>query len=301
MRFIIILLFLGCFLVIISNSFKLRPTESGPGPRARQFISHVKEGNYEKCVGDFGVNTCRCPASMGWVSYLVYESNQFPNLAFLVGHDFNSGTPSIKQLPSSVEKSSFLDNPEDWDVTAPIYLERYQPLFLPLPLAYGYEMSETDFNTFLADPDKDSWQGFTLRLRPAIKSGTVATPKEAKALENPNSTAEAKEKAIKEQEEASEIAKNLFGEEATRYLYPKDCGKVKKADGSYLSEDEILAKLPRLKSFDLKLHMVRRDNRLPYSVYQFIVDKPVLLLPSGESMKELKLEHALPPALTENN
>ena len=59
---------------------------------------------------------------------------------------------------------------EDTQVDLPLTFQAvtYQPLFLPLAMAYGQKMKESEFNEFLKDPDNGAWKGLTLRLRPGL-------------------------------------------------------------------------------------------------------------------------------------
>lgn len=308
-RLLIIVFFLAVFLTIgyaVTNVSKYGTgSGSGPAPKSMEFIKHVQASDYKAAVGDFGVNTCRCPGSLGWVSYLVYASNESENLSFLVGKEFQTGKPQARKIATTAKSTSWMDNPEDWEVNIPIKFDSnvYRPYFLPLDMAYGHEMSEEAFRTFLADPDKDAWKGFCLRLRPSLEAGVTDLPAEAKALEKKGHDAQSRENAVKgENENVEAIAKNLFGDEATKYMHPAAPGKVKRADGTYLNTEEIAAALPRVDELSLKMHMVRRDQRLPFSLYQFLVVDPLLTLPAlqkGEQDKKLALRNFLAPVFNE--
>src|SRR5215472_16798140 len=77
-----------------SQGFK----KATPEREGVRFVTDLIRGNLSKIVRNFGGNTCRCPAKGGWGSYLVYQSGQEPNLAFLVGHPVLCGDPSIRIL-----------------------------------------------------------------------------------------------------------------------------------------------------------------------------------------------------------
>ncbi|MBK7839310.1 MAG: hypothetical protein QG625_4656 [Cyanobacteriota bacterium erpe_2018_sw_39hr_WHONDRS-SW48-000098_B_bin.30] len=301
MRILITICFLACFVLLGFNVLRVNPSGKGPVPKAEIFARHIQSGDYRLAVEDFGVNTCRCPGSLGWVSYLVYQSNEAQNLAFAVGHPFTTGTVEAHKIATTAKPTTFMDNPEDWEVNVPVSFnpDLYAPLFLPLDLAYGYDISEEALNAFIKDPDKDAWKGLCLRLRPTLASGAVDLPAAAKALEKPGHDSASIEKAVTggENPDAEAIAKNLFGEEAVKYLHPKNPGKVLRQDKSQIPIAELTNKLPRLVSFQLKLHMVRRDQRLPYSVFQFLVLDPVLYLP--ESKSTVALKNFLPPVYSE--
>src|SRR6202042_1443822 len=102
--------------------------------------------------------------------YLIYVSGQEPNLACITGHQFSIA--GAKTTPITNDKQSFVpwEKPEDRIVDVQVSFDPkiYQPLFLPLPMAYEKKMTEQELNQFLRDPDKDAWKGFTLRLRPSL-------------------------------------------------------------------------------------------------------------------------------------
>ncbi|MBX9937715.1 MAG: hypothetical protein K2Y32_00605 [Candidatus Obscuribacterales bacterium] len=302
-RLLILVFFLTVFGLVAFTAFQA-PTESGtPAKKAVEFMENIKAGDYKKTVEGFGVNTCRCPGTLGWASYLVYASNEATNIAFMFGKSFDYGEPHCRKIATTVQATTVFDRPEDWDVNVDLRFVdgKFQPLFLPLKMAYGYDMSEAEFNTFLANPDADAWQGFCLRLRPTLAKGVTDFPEEAKALEKKGHDADSRAKAITGGNERAEaIAKNLFGEEATQYLHPKDAGAVIKADGSKMSELEIERQLPRLCAATLRLHMVRRDQKLPFSVSQILVMEPVLTKVSEKGQSYfLKMKNYLPPVLQE--
>jgi hypothetical protein len=105
---------------------------------------------------------------------------------------------------------------------------------------------------------------------------------------------------------AADLAREMFGEEAAKYSQPADCGAVKKADGSYMSRSELASLLPRLKSIELRLHMVRVDNRHPFTVFHFYLANPIVVvtspgsssgteLPATKQVREVVIEHYSPP------
>jgi hypothetical protein len=162
--------------------------EADPKTTAKQFLTFIQKGDYKGTVDMFGGNTCRCPKKGGWVSYLVYASAQEPNLAFLMGRPFkysNMQQTAIKHPDKNAVTILPWQKPEDVivDVDLTLNESRYAPMFLPLNMAYGIPMDESEFKAFIEDPDKDSRKGFALRLRPSIAPGAIERPEASKGIE----------------------------------------------------------------------------------------------------------------------
>ena len=93
------------------------------------------------------------------------------------------------------------------------------------------------------------------------------------------------------------LQQELFGNAAS-YNPPKDAWSVKLADGTTLSKEAITARLPKLKSARLRLHMVRRDQRQPFTVFHFVIADPVLVIAADANDKqehEIVLKNFRPP------
>jgi hypothetical protein len=324
-------LFFVILLGIIGSTWLTTNVYSPPQVTATEFLAAVKQGNYVKAVRHFGSNACRCPAKGGWVSYLIYKSGQEHNMAFMMGHPFDYGTPVSTQMKNTKQGLLPWQKPEDYAVDVPITFDakQYMPYFLPLKMAYGQEMTEAEFNDFLKDPDKDAWKGFTLRFRPGLAPGTVAPPvvevprdlttqfiaitgdpRKSKSdrqetdsagtaktgKTDKNDAADMKHGAASEDAAAEEKSENVteddvkqaLGKEASNYLTPRDAGKVLLADGKSMPLEQIAAKLPRLKSALLRLHIVRRGELNDWTVYHFGLMYPHLLLNDGH---DLLVEH----------
>ncbi|MBS2008897.1 MAG: hypothetical protein JST01_17735 [Cyanobacteria bacterium SZAS TMP-1] len=329
MRFILALFFIAIFLIVGFTALKISPDEDTPVKYARRFLNSLQDGDYQHAVGSFGGNICRCPADLGWVSYLIYGSAEEPNLAFMMGKRFIHSSITFKKLEIATDKSKQtpFEKPQDYEVDIPISFEPsiYAPMFLPLDMAYGLPMKSTDLNAFLADPDKDSWKGLTLRLRPSLAPGTVAIPADAKmhidsyirdkkrrekeerelrlkkeggAQESPQEAAdsEAIDNEATAAEKARELAKTALTESLdSKYLVPKDAAEVVGEDGKAISSKDLEARLPRLKAALLKLHMVRRDPTQPFTVFHFVVSDPVLAVPTGNEFRQVILKNFKPP------
>jgi hypothetical protein len=314
MRFILTILGIAIFLIVAFTALKISPDEDTPAKYAKQFLNHLQDGDYPSAVSTFGGNICRCPADLGWVSYLIYGSGEDPNLAFMMGKRFVRGGFDIKKMRSTVDKSkqTLLERPQDFEVDVPLSFDPviYAPYFLPLDMAYGIPIKESDLNSFVADPDKDCWKALTLRMRPSLNAGTVAIPDDAKKqIDHYMKDKRAREKEEREYGEkhkntatqtATEVAAGLAKEalaeaENSKYLIPKDAGDVLGADGKPIAKDLVASRLPRLKSALLRLHMVRRDPVEPFTVFHFVVSDPVLLLPQNGDYKILMLKNFKPP------
>ncbi len=304
MRVILPLFLIGCFLIVLFQAFR-GDQPSDPSRHALSFVKHVQNNDYGKVVAAFGGNVCRCPAKLGWVSYLIYSSGEEPNLACLMGRDFETGPLQIKAMKSDTKNFSMLDKPEDFEVSIPLRFNQYRPLFLPLDMAYGYDITIEQFEQFLANPDHEAYKGLTLRMRPGLDKGTVEQPEAATMLVNRQKAAAKKNQTIVKpdqpdqpnQPDQSQLEEELFGE-AARYNTPKDAGAVKLADGTTLSKEAITARLPKLKSARLRLHMVRRDQRQPFTVFHFVIADPVLVIAADANDKqehEIVMKNFRPP------
>ncbi len=302
MRFAYPLLFI--LLAIISASTWISSLVfADPKDEAITFLTDIKSGKLAKTVKHFGGNACRCPAKGGWGSYLIYQSGQEPNLAFMTGHDFEIGKPTATKMENTKTYLVPWERPEDSAVDVPISFNasRYSPVFLPLPMAYGKKMTEAEFAKFLQDPDNDSWKGFTLRFRPSIKPGSIAPPTEPlppeaatefEALQK-NGGKKASEEKLPPKESTDDAIKEALGDEAAAdYLHPTEAGQVVKEDGTVIPWEQLEGKLPRLKNATLRLHVVRRGQIKDWTIYHFGLMDPVLV----ESGKEIHFTHDRRPS-----
>lgn len=281
---------------------------------SQTFVQAVQTGNYRKAVKQFGGNACQCPAKGGWVSYLVYASSQEPNLAFLVNHPFSSGEPQAKAIPATVKAKTPIpwEVPEDFSVDIPLKFDQgYRPLFLPLKMAYGIVMSQDEFNKFLLDPNKDSWQAFSLRLRPGLGKGVVDRPPTSVGIEyHPKEEAsqankdgsgrlmkskpKAKSPDAQGADEKSDDSfiyarvedtlEEMLTPEEKLYLHPKDAAGVLDAGGGALDFQKIEEALPRLLRCNLRLHVVRRGQMNKWTVYHFAILDPVFVDKNGKEI-----------------
>ena len=295
-------------LAIVGFTLYRSNAELDPLETASDFMAAVKRGDYVDTVKLFGGNACRCPKKGGWVSYLIYASAQEPNLAFLMGRSFRHDNEKVTPIEHTGKGNA--GNILPWqmaeDVVADVDLlfpeKGYRPMFLPLKMAYGQEMTLKELEEFAANPDSEAWKGFTLRLRPSLAKGAVTRPEESKGikykpLDETPSEINKKESVTREDKAETdddhtyvyegledEIIEAL-GQEAAMYLHPKDAGPVKRSDGTVLALEEIAAYLPRMTSARLRLHIVRRGKLRKWTVYHLALIEPNLVLNSGREVE----------------
>jgi hypothetical protein len=271
-------LMIGLAIVALINWFGTLNTPS-PQKEAMSFLSDLRDGNLGKAVRHFGGNTCRCPAKGGWGSYLVYASGQEPNLAFLVGHQFMASMPRVTFMKNDRSYILPWEKPEDSsvDVDIDFATTNYKPFFLPLPLAYGKDMSNKDFEAFVADPSKDAERGFTLRLRPSLYPNAIKTDKrtispesknEFRALEDLFDSGKSTEK-IEYPQVDQKMIKEALGESALEFITPKDMGNVLGEDGKPLPLEKIGPLMPRLVKTTIRMHIVRAGKLEGWTVFHF--------------------------------
>ncbi len=282
---------------------------------SESFLQAVEAGNYRKAVKQFGGNACQCPAKGGWVSYLIYLSSQEPNLAFMMNHPFSAGEPKAKAIPATVKSKTPIpwEVPEDFSVDIPIAFNKgYQPQFLPLKMAYGIVMKQDEFKSFIDDPDKDSWQAFSLRLRPSLSKGVVNRPPTSVGIEyhpsvvepdklNKNGSGRLKPKKSESELKSDDsfiyapvedTLDELLTPEEKLYLHPKDAAGVVDDKGGSLDFQKVEESLPRLARFNLRLHVVRRGQLNKWTVYHFAILDPIFVMSDG---RELAFKNYLSP------
>jgi hypothetical protein len=293
MRLLFPLVFVFILFLVVSSWTHI-VVDADPKDEAVAFIKDVRDGGLAKTVKHFGGNTCHCPAKGGWGSYLIYKSHQEPNMAFLVGHPFEFGQPTKLRMTNDRMALLPWQKPQDFAVDLPIAFDpkKYAPLFLPLPMAYGKKMTESELNDFIKDPDTDAWKGFTLRLRPSLKPGAIAPPAEPLPPQAQDEFKDLQPKKPgeeeKDEESTEDAVRKLLGAEAAAYIQPKDAGPVVDANGKEIAQDKVEAMLPHLKSAVLRLHVVRRGAVNDWTVYHFGLMYPVLEFNDG---REVKLVH----------
>jgi len=304
MKYLYPLLFVVLFLIIGTSWYNI-VVGADPKEEGVAFLQSVQSGGLAKTVKHFGSNVCRCPHKGGWGAYLIYASGQEPNLAFMIGKPFELGKPTMFKIRNKAQALIPWQKPEDTVVDIPVTFDakKYMPYFLPLAMAYGQKMSETDFQKFLADPDNDAWKGLTLRFRTGLTKGSIAPPAEPlppdakdefKALQVDEKNHKQVETPADESTESTEDAiRHAIGAEGIAYVQPKEAGKVVDASGAVIDQNKIQAELPRVKEITMRLHVVRRGATSEWTIYHLGVLNPVLTTADGH---ELKLTHYLRPS-----
>src|SRR5262249_48829681 len=147
-----IILVLFCFAVSIGfGVYTISSTD--PTDTINLLFSRLQDGKAREAESLFADNTCNCPPRGGYGSWLKYESGHEPNLAFLMGHPFITGKPTYKKLEDPQPFSLPWGKPERSEADVALnFSDKYRPIYLPLPLAFGQSIAEADLNTFLSDP-----------------------------------------------------------------------------------------------------------------------------------------------------
>lgn len=223
--------------------------KSDPRVRVKEFLTQLQKGHLKEAKEYFGGGPCPCRISGGWISYLLYRSGQEPNLAFLTGRKF-----SLDEYLVGRETIDARDKTKrNLRLDVPITFSREdRPLFLPLQMAFGSKMNEQELIAFASMPESEWWKGFSLRLRPALSKRAIDPP--AIAQIDPK-TVSAMESEFGETEQLIQ----LLGSDVTEFLTPRDAGSVNRADGSYLSERQVEAMLPRLGHLTMSFYLSRQE------------------------------------------
>ncbi|MBI4532415.1 MAG: hypothetical protein HY711_00590, partial [Candidatus Melainabacteria bacterium] len=302
MRLFYAVFLLTCFGIIVLWVLSSWPSVK-PQCAALSFLEAIKQADLFQAETFFGDNTCHCPPKGGYGSLLKYESGHEPNLAFLVGHPFHAGKPTIKMLKDSAAYLLPWDAPESTEVAVPLFFNsnQYRPYFLPLKLAYGQTMTVAEFERALQDLRTDSWKGFSLRLRASLQPGTIkaAVPDEGDGglhqtegeVQRANEWRGAlgRRAYLRPEEPRDDGDGGLIKEllQAAMFLVPKDAGRVIQASGQQLSLKQIEAQLPRLASITVVLNLQRRGRFRPWRIATFKLLNAVVLNNKGVSI-ELK-------------
>jgi hypothetical protein len=302
MRFYPLLIISLAILAFFSFSQSLNKVT--PSREAVRFVRDISHGNLTKIVRNFGGNTCRCPAKGGWGSYLVYPSGQEPNLAFMVGRTFAYSNPTVEYLKQEHPTTPILpwEKSEDTAVDMRITFDPaiYAPYFLPLPLAYGKKISHKELLDFIANPNLDAWKGFTLRLRQGLKPGSIRADEstigieskpEFRALEDLFTKGDQRKGAGLERPNVDQkMIKETLGESSTEFLTPTDAGDVIDDSGKIMPSSEVEKLLPRLKSIDLRLHVVRVGQLDDWTIFHFNFHDALVTTGDGKRTATLSLQ-----------
>ncbi len=261
MRYAIPTLFLILAVLVLQSWFS-KAQQLSPEKEAISFLSDIQSGNVSKVVRHFGTNVCHCPKKKGWGAYLAYQTDEEPNLAFLLGHPFHVVSISKTSVPSPPQARHGIpwEEPEDYLVNVQISFDKskYSPLFIPLPMAYGKTITNKELEDFKAHPDYEFWKSFTLRQRSSLEDGAIKfntstidqdVRAEFKFLEsNPKKTAD---------------------KQTSWYLTPKDASPVLMPDGTIVKASQLQNELPHLVRTTIQLKVVRSAKLHPWSIAEF--------------------------------
>ncbi len=266
MRYVIPTFFIILVLLVLQSWFA-DLQKASPAKEAVAFLSDLSAGDLSKIVRHFGSNVCQCPKKKGWGAYLAYQTDEEPNLAFLIGHPFTIGeigTKLIKSPPQSRHGVPW-EYPEDYLVDVQLSFDKikYSPLFLPLPLAYGKPMSWQEIKDFEKNPSTDWSKSFSLRLRSSLNKGAI------------NLDTSTIEPDVRGEFKFITLPKNN-SQGASWYLAPKDPGAVMSADGKEVSIDRLSTTLPHLHAVTIQLRVVHSGKLQPWTVSRFELLNPIL-------------------------
>jgi hypothetical protein len=223
-----------------------------PGTSAREFLQALETGETQLAISFFGSNKCSCSGA-GWQQLTIYDRGLEPNVAYLVGTPVTvSRTAARAKAPDELTRIVHLK----------LNFSSRKPYFLPLPSAYGWNISEAEFNKFLADPSVDAWKGFSLRLRPSLEPGLIKNPKP----QDPDKTAT-----------DPEIANNQLAPELLSFLRPTDPGEI--VTGANHSPMNTKSKtLPVLDSVEMVFKLTKSDPSIfgKWSIARFYYSNPII-------------------------
>jgi hypothetical protein len=279
-RYAIPTLFIILAFLVLQSWFN-KAGQVSPEKKAVSFLADVKGGNPSKVVRHFGNNVCHCPKSKGWGAYLAFETDEEPNLAFLLGHPFNIGRIEKMRIASALQAQHGViwEEPEDYLVNVQINFDRnkYRPVFIPLPMAYGKTMSIMEVNEFLINPQSEYWKSFTLRLRDQLKIGAIKFDST-----NIDQDVRGDFKFLDKKSKESVKEKESMDKELSWYFIPKDAGSIILANGKTIGADQIENKFPRLTSMVMQLRIVRSAKLQPWSVAEFEIKSPAIEKVNGQ-------------------
>lgn len=289
MRYAIPLLFFILALVVCGNLF-YNANQLSPTKEAMSFLADIKSGRTSKIVRHFGTNVCHCPKKKGWGAYLAYQTDEEPNLAFLLGHPFIVGEINATPVasPPQARHGVPFEHPEDYIVNVQLEFDqdKYSPLFLPLPMSYGKSMTNQEFDEFIKDPSKEAWKSFSLRLRSSLKKGAIAFDT---SNIDPDVRGEFKfiTEANKSSNNSTQSESKTINKPVSWYLVPKDPGLVISRDGNEFSPEKVAALLPRLRETTLELRIVRSAKLQPWTVSELDFKQAILERSDNHSLIKL--------------
>lgn len=260
--------------LILTVNVVLRTLSSEePQEEAGRFLKILQSGDERQTVLQFGDNTCGCQPRGGYVAFIKYESGEPDNLAFGFGHPFKVGEMTQTPVPTRTKNPGGnmpWEKPESREVRVNVEFDpkRYSPYFVPLDMAFGHAIKESDLKKFCADPSENFSRELTVRLRPELAAGVVKPPDN-----NPD-----KEKFM------ADHYLPLLAPAERKYLRPMDAGAVILEDGTSVPASNYAAQLPRLKQAIVKLLVVRRSRFKHWQVKKGTVCNPVFQLADGKTL-----------------
>lgn len=274
MRYAIPTLFLILAALVLQSWFS-KAQQLSPGKEVMTFWSDIQSGNVSRVVRHFGTNVCHCPKKQGWGAYLAYQTDEEPNLAFLLGHPFRTEIISKKSIPSSPKAKHGIpwEEPEDCLVNVHLSFDKKQfsPIFIPLAMAYGKTITNKELEDFIAQPDYEFWKSFTLRQRSSLEDGAIKFD-----TSNIDQDVRAEFKFLD-----SKPAK-APDKQISWYLTPKDAGPVLMPDGTTAKASQFQNKLPHLINANIELKVVRSAKLQPWSIAAFALTNAAIEKSDGQ-------------------
>ena len=243
---------------------------AGPEAAAKEFLEHVQRGAVDKAKALLESPNYRFQHPGGDDVYFRYESGYDPNLAFLVGRPFVTGTAATRQQRSDWY---IVDGTVYADLAIPLRFESQRPWVLPGPIAFGRPMDFIRFMNFVAAPAADP-SLLSLRIRPSIEPGQIKAPTpQMVALPPPGPTG------------ARIVVPQLVGADTYGALSgsrPVDPAPVVLPSGEALTIAQLSRFLPRLASIRLNISLIRRGRFASWSVVRWHFTNGVLITERGE-------------------
>jgi hypothetical protein len=237
---------------------------------SKEFLAKIAQGDIKTAKSYFG-GRCACVIPGGWISYLIYKSGQEPNLAYLVGARFSMGDFCKKiEMPDSQDLQQ-----KRCLVTIPItFSGDDRPFFLPVKMAFGKTIEESELLHFSHNPGKEWQKGFTLRLRPSISKGAIDHAAMSETM-NANSS------LLSNYEKQAQDLFRLLGNDVITFLPPADAGPVTRGDKTFLKQYEVEKLLPRVQKISISLLLVQKAGTPYWLVTQCKSTKPILQVVNG--------------------
>lgn len=262
---------------LLAGPFGAAPALAGPEQTGMEFVKSLQAGKVDRAKRLLDDPRYRGRPAGGDDAYFVYESGYEPNLAFLVGRQFDAGAPTVSQQRSDWY---LLDGIIYATASFPLRFapERNQPWVLPAAIALGRRMEFVDFMNFVAAPDRQG-DHLTFRLRPSIEPGLIKPPAPPawRLAPPPPPAAPAGGQPARPAMATGAEPSGLMGMPA-----PVDPAPVVLPSGEALTPAQLKRFLPRLAVLTLHVHLVRRGRLASWTVSRWSVSDVVLVTEKGE-------------------